>query len=116
MRSDRIKQDYAVKVQVVARARALAEAAKKRALEVETTAAAEEALYKARLYARAKAAAEAERRKSEEAWAQMLAFYAEMKAENTKAHAVLFQHWNEAESRVELAINKVSLIQTDLVE
>jgi hypothetical protein len=49
--ADSIQRDWQIKVKVVARASALAEAAKKNALRVQTVAAANAALYKARVYA-----------------------------------------------------------------
>lgn len=80
-----IQRDWQIKVKVVARASALAEAAKKNALRVQTVAAANAALYKARVYAQAKAAAESQKMKSMAAWANVTAYYAEMMLANAKA-------------------------------
>lgn len=73
-------------------------------MRVQTTASAEAALYRARLYAQARAAAESIKARSEEAWAAIVAFYAEMKMENIKSKAVLFNNWRDAESRMTIAL------------
>lgn len=84
-------------------------------MKVQTTAAAEAALYRARLYAQARAAAEAVKARSEEAWAAIVAFYAEMQASNMRARSVLFRNWQQAEERMRLSITQVGNLQTDII-
>jgi len=102
-------------VAVVARARALADAARKNALAVQTVSAANSALYRAKLHAVAKAENEAAEIKSKEAWAQVTVFYQEMNAANAKARATLFKNWDESLRRMTVSAKQVKSINNDIV-
>lgn len=101
---------------VVARARALADAARKNALAVQTVSAANSALYRAKLHAVAKAEQSAAAIKSKEAWARVIVFFEEMNAANAKARATLFSNWDLSLQRMTISSREVNLINDDIVK
>lgn len=90
-------------------------AAKTRALQVQSNATAQAALYRAKIFHQAKTAANLAKSKFDAAWAALLAETKASYVASVKARSVLFGQWQEAETRMKLAITQVANVQTDII-